>query len=293
LITCDTPLVAENVFDYTGPAWHQPAAIALNGCPLADVKNNSIKGYFYYAFSVYSCSDAVLSGNSSDKCYVGVYSVGATTFKGHRVREAGGGFALTSFTGTLEDCIFEKCAYGVGVSTATVQMTSCVYRDPPKDGHAIDFASGEVTLINCEFGPESVVLPKVLPKADKPFITAMHYLILKVNGEVPEDSEVEVRTANLKVAPGAADLNVRNSPAPLVGRRTPLPESLSPLILRAWVLDKDGKTVPAPEYSVRVLAPAQDGKERKILKTLTVKPDAKWFRPKPNDPVPTLEVSLK
>src|SRR5262249_5286479 len=137
------------------------------------------------------------------------------------------------------------------------------------------------------------VLPKVLPKADKPFVTAMHYFILKVHGEVPDDSEVEVRTSNLKVAPGAADLNVRNSPAPLVGRRTPLPESLSPLILRAWVLDKDGKTVPTPEYNVRVLAPAQDGKERKVLKSLTVKPDAKWFRAKPNDPAPTLEVNLK
>ena len=295
LTTCDTPFVTDNVFDYTGGPWHQPAAIALNGCPLAEVKNNTIKGSFYHAFSVYGCTDAVLSGNSSDRCYVGVYSVGTTTFKGHRVREAGGGFAVTSFTGTLEDCVFEKCAYGIHLSTGTVQMTSCVYRDPPKDGHAIDFALGEITLINCDFGPENIVLPKVLPKADKPFVTAMHYLILKVNGEVPEDSEIDVRTVNPKpaLAPGAADLNVRNAPAPLVGGRTPLPQSLSPLILRAWVLDKDGKTVPVPEYSVRVLAPAQDGKERKVLKTLTIKPDAKWFRPKPNDPAPTLQVNLK
>jgi hypothetical protein len=72
-----------------------------------------------------------------------------------------------------------------------------------------------------------------------------------------------------------------------------LPESLSPLILRSWVIEKDGKTTPAPEYTLSVLAPAAEGKPAKVLKSLTVTPDAKWFRPLPNDAAPTLEVSLK
>jgi hypothetical protein len=296
LVSCDTPVVADNLLDYPGSPWHQPAAIALNGCPLAEVKNNTVKGMFYYAFSIYGCSDCVVAGNKTDKAYVGIYCVGTAMFKGNTFREAGGGHVVTSFTGTIEDTVCEKCAYAVHASTATIQMTNCVFRDPPtKEAHAIDFAAGEITLINCNFGPESVVLPKTLPKADKPLVTAMHFLILKVNGEAPEDTQVDVRTTspNPPIAPGAADLNVRNVPAPLLGGRTPLPQSLSPILLKAWVIDKDGKTVPAPEYTVRVLAPAEEGKERKVLKTLSVKPEARWYRPKPNDAAPTLEVSLK
>ena len=95
------------------------------------------------------------------------------------------------------------------------------------------------------------------------------------------------------LAPGAEDLNVRNAPAPLIGNRTPLPQSLSPVLLKAWVIDKDGKTLPAPDYTVRILGPTDGVKERQVLATLTVKPVDAWFRPKPNDPAPTAEVKLK
>jgi hypothetical protein len=295
LNNCDTPVVADNVLHYPGDPWHQPAAITMGGCALAEVKNNTVKGYFYYAFSIYGCTDAVVMGNSTEKAYIGAYSVGTTMFRGNTFREAGGGYVVTSFTGTIDESVFEKCGYALALAGASVQMSNCVYRDPPKDGHAIDFSAGDLTLINCDFGPESVVLPKMLPKTDKPLVMAMDFFILKVNGEVPEDSQVDVRTTkpDPPLAAGAADLNVRNAPAPLVGKRTPLPQSLSPIILRSWVIDKDGKKLPAPEYTVRVLAPAEGDKERKVLKTLTVTPDRKWFRGKPNDPAPTLEVNLK
>ncbi len=295
LLSCDTPHILDNLLDYAGGPWQLPPAIALNSCALAEVKNNTIKGSFYYAFSIYGCTDAMVSGNSTDKCYTGFYCIGTTVFKGNTVQEAGGGCILISFAGTVEDCTFINCAYGIHVSTATVQVVNCIYKDPPKLGHAIDFAIGEVTLINCPFGPGDIVLPKPLPKTDKPLVTAMHFLLLKVDGKTPEDTQVDVKTAKpaVPLPPGAMDLNVRNAPAPLVGGRSPLPQSLSPIILKGWVLDKDGKTVPAPEYTVRVLAPAADGKEAKVLKTLTVKPDEKWFRAKPNDPAPTMEVSLK
>jgi hypothetical protein len=295
LVSCDTPAVTDNLLDYPGGPWQQPAAIALNGCPLADVKNNTIKGYFYYAFSVYGCTDAVLKGNTTEKAYVGVYCVGATMFKANTFREAGTAFVVTSINGTLEDTVIEKTAIGMHINGGTVQMANTVFRDPPKEHHAIDFAAGELTLINCNFGPEQVTLPKTLPKTDKPMVTAMHYLVVKVNGDVEEDTAVDVRTVNPNppIAAGAADLNVRNAPAPLLAGRTPLPQSLSPLMVKSWVIDKDGKTVPAPEYTVRVVGPSDGVKERPVFKTLTVKPDAKWFREKPNDPTPTLEVNLK
>ncbi len=297
LTNCDTPVVTDNSFDYDGPPWVQPGAIGINGAYLPEIRNNTIRGAYYYGINAYGISDAVIAGNTIEKTSAGIYTVGQNNmYKGNTFREVAGAFVVTSMSGSIEDCVFEKCTYAVHVSTATIQMTNCVFRDPPtKEAHAIDFAAGEVTLINCNFGPESVTLPKMLPKADRPLVTAMHYLILKVNGETPEDTQVDVRTTNPTppIAPGAADLNVRNVPAPLLGSRTPLPQSLSPILLKGWVIDRDGKTVPAPEYTVRVLAPAEEGKERKVLKMLSVKPEERWFRPKPNDPAPTLEVNLK
>ncbi len=296
LVSCDTPVITDNRLEYPGDPWHMPAAPALNGCPLAEVKNNSVKGMFYYAYSIYGCSDCVVSGNSAEKNAVGMYCVGTAMFKGNTFREVQNGFVVTSMTGTIEDCVFEKTGIGIQLAGATVQMTSCTYRDPPKEGfQAVYFTAGEITLINCNFTPEQITFPKPMPKADKPMVTAMHYLILKVNGEAPEDTQVDVRTTNPNppIAPGAADLNVRNVPAPLLGGRTPLPQSLSPILVKGWVIDKDGKKVPPPEYTVRVLAPAEGDKPRKVLKTLTVKPDDKWFRSRPNDPAPTLEISLK
>jgi hypothetical protein len=296
LVSCDTPVITDNLLEYPGPPWHMPAAVALNSCPLAEVKNNTVKGMFYYAFSIYGCSDCVVSGNSAEKNAVGMYCVGTAMFKGNTFREVQNGFVVTSMTGTVEDCVFEKTGVGIQLAGATVQMTNCTYRDPPKEGfQAVYFTAGEVTLINCSFTPEQITLPKPTPKADKPMVVAMHYFILKVNGGVPEDTQVDVRTTNPNppVAPGAADLNVRNVPAPLLGNRTPLPQSLSPILLKGWVLDKDGKKVPAPEYTVRILAPAEGDKERKVLKTLSIKPNDKWYRAKPNDPIPTTEVSLK
>lgn len=296
LYNCDTPIVTDNVFDYIGGPWHQPAAIYLNGCPLAEVKNNIVRGSFYYAFSLYSCTDCVVVGNLSAKTYMGYYCVGSAMFKGNTVREAVGGLWAPSMTGTLEDCVFEKCGYAVALAGGTVQMTNCAFKDPPKDSKALEFTAGaEVTLINCAFGPDQVRLPKMLPKVEKPFVTALHFLILKINGEVPDDALVDIRTLNpaSPIAPGAQDLNVRNAPAPLIGNRTPLPQSLSPVILKAWVIDKDGKTVAAPDYTVRVLGPTDGVKERQVFATLKVKPVDTWFRPKPNDPAPTVEVKLK
>lgn len=297
LENCDTPHANENAFEYPGDPWQQPAALYLNGCPLAEVKNNSVKGYFYYAYSFYVCTDCVVMGNTSEKCYVGIYCVGTAMFKGNTFKDASCGYTVTSMSGTIEDDVFERTALGVHLAGATIQMTNPVMKDPPKEYRLIEFSAGEVTLINCDIGPELISLPKTLPMpmTDKPLVTSMQFLVLKVNGEVPEDSVVDIRTINPNppIAPGAADLNIRNAPAPLVGGKTPLPLSLSPIALKGWVIEKDGKTTPAPEYNVRVLAPAEPGKDAKILKTVKVRPVGKWRRPTPQDATPTLEIDLK
>ena len=59
---------------------------------------------------------------------------------------------------------------------------------------------------------------------------------------------------------GAADLNVRNSPARIMpNRMTPLPKSLEPLVVQGWSYNADFQPVKTPEYQVTVLAPETAG----------------------------------
>ncbi|MCC7418862.1 MAG: hypothetical protein IT428_01145 [Planctomycetaceae bacterium] len=97
----------------------------------------------------------------------------------------------------------------------------------------------------------------------------------------------------LNLAPGATDPNVRNAPAAVASNGfTPLPKSLEPIILRSWMHDKDGKLAPAPTYELRLLAPTGSEQEmRKVIKALPVTPAPEWYRVKPNELKPTVELT--
>jgi hypothetical protein len=57
--------------------------------------------------------------------------------------------------------------------------------------------------------------------------------------------------------------------------------------------DADGKLVKAPEYQLRVLAPASAaGAERTALKTISLTPQDFWYRPEPNDKKPTVGIAV-
>jgi len=127
-------------------------------------------------------------------------------------------------------------------------------------------------------------------------VEAMEFLVVGLKGIVPSHTQVEVVTSSPAAprAPGAADLNIRNSPA-LVrpNGSTALPQSLTPLIVKSWMMGEDSKVVPAPEYTLNVLEPsAEPGTKPRVLKSLKIKPDETWFRAKPNAPNPTLEIQL-
>ena len=87
---------------------------------------------------------------------------------------------------------------------------------------------------------------------------------------------------------------MRGSPAPVINGLTPLPNSLTPLIVKAWSFDPMGKPVATPEYMVKVLAStAKPGADRPVIATQTFRPMPGAFRAEPNDKKPTLEVPLK
>ena len=123
----------------------------------------------------------------------------------------------------------------------------------------------------------------------KPEVRCLRSLVIRVNG-APAGSLAEVRSIDVK--DGAADLDVRNSPAPLIEGRTPPPTSFMPLIVEAWSLAEGGKAGPDGEYRLRILGPPpREGADRPVLKTLTFRTADLPVRPR-GDSSPSLEVSL-
>ena len=124
----------------------------------------------------------------------------------------------------------------------------------------------------------------------------LNFVVAQVSGQVPLGLAIEMKTAQpaTPLPVGAQDPNIRNSPAPVLKNGfTPLPQSLEPLIVRSWQYDADAKLHPAPAYQLNIVGPVQAaGAERKVLKSVTVTPDAEWYRPIPNEKKPTIEVSL-
>ena len=203
----------------------------------------------------------------------------------------------------MEDVTIEGCTSGY-YHNGIAQITNLVVRNmQPNNAYDIYYGSGSLKLVNCNIKPEQIqrnpgAFPPQLPtEKRRPIaVESMHFLVAQLKGQYPPGASIDVRTAAPAVPPsaGAADPNVRNSPAPVLSSGfTPLPKSLEPLILRGWMFDPDGKPVAAPEYQLRVLAPATAAAgERPVLKTVSVKPDETWYRPQANDKKATVEVTL-
>jgi hypothetical protein len=303
LTSCDTPLVAENLFERdTTPPLAQ-AAIYLTGCPLAEIRGNTVRGTYMYGIMGYGQPETAVTDNLLEKCPNGFYWYGYDTMiRQLTIRDCGASLAFTSAAGAMEDVTIEGCTSGY-YHNGIAQITNLVVRNmQPTNAYDIYFGSGSLKLINCSIKPEQIkwnpgAFPPQLPaeKRRPPAVESMHFLVAQLKGQFPPGATIDVRAAGPAVAAaGAADPNVRNSPAPVLSSGfTPLPKTLEPLILRGWMFDPDGKPVAVPEYQLRVLGPAPAGAgERPVLKTLSVKPDETWYRPQPNDKRATVEVTL-
>lgn len=304
LVGCDTPLVADNLFERDAAPALTQAALYLNGCTLAEIRGNTVRGTYAYGIMTYGQSDGSVTNNLIEKCPYGFYWNGSNTMiRQLTIRDCVASLAFTSATGAMEDVTIENCKSGY-YHYGTAQITNLVIRNMPADNqYDIYFVGGSLKLVNCNIKPEQVkwnpgAFPPQLPteKRRPPAVESMHFLVAQLKGPFPPGASIDVRTAApaVPLAAGADDPNVRNSPAPvLTSGFTPLPKTLEPLILRGWMFDPDGKPVAAPEYQIRVLAPAAAAAgERPVLKTVSVTPGETWYRPLPNDKKATLEVTL-
>jgi hypothetical protein len=296
LSSCDTPVIVRNTFTYEGKTAVQPAAIYVISSPLAEIRGNTVRGLFNTGITGSTQTDSIVSGNTIEKCTTGIYWYGTDVMiKQSTIRDCTTGLILTSASGVVEDVTVEGATTAYHHGGATAQLTGFRVKNLAKNGVAVLYGSGPLTLLNCNILPTQINMASATAATvpnPPPRVTALHYVVVSVKG-APEDAQVEVHT-NPAPAKGVADLNVRNSPAVLAKGLTPLPKSLKPLIVKSWLIDPTGKTVPAPQYILTVLAPApKKGAVRPVLKTLTLKPLDSWFRVKPDALTPTLEVKLK
>jgi hypothetical protein len=300
LSTCDTPAIVKNEFKAQKAAMVRPHALALASCPLADIRGNHIIGAYAIGISV-SSSECSVTANTVEDCAQGiVWHTGPAMLKQNTIRNCKTGLSLRTVTGSAEDTFIDGGDLPVSTASAKVQLTTVVITNPPKTP-LMEMTASSVGLLNCNIRPEQIkstrdrTLPRIVKGAD-PEVETLEFLVVGLKGTIPPRTQIEVLTTKptTPLAPGASDLNIRNSPAPVrADGMTGLPASLTPLIVKSWCIDDDGKVIPAPEYTLNVLAaPAEADAKPRIIKTRKLKVDDAWFRPKPNDPKPTLEIQV-
>jgi hypothetical protein len=295
---CDTPIVSRNSFDYGGTKELPEPAIDIQSSPLAEVKDNVIRGFYHTGIAVTATNEAALVGNAIEKCSFGVRGSGASlTLQKLSIRDAVTGVKFEGGSGLVEDVAIDKCFRGIQAEICKCQITNLVVKNVDPKGAAVGADGANLDLLNCDLSAEQLkvspltaVMAKTAPALP---VRSQSYVIVKVIG-APDGSLVDVRTNDPKLAADVADPNVRNSPAPLEQGLTPLPLSLNPLIVRGWSFDQRGVLTASPEYTIRVLGPAaKEGDERPLLKMQTFTPPASAYRSTPNDAAPTVEVKVK
>jgi len=294
LHTCDTPVIAKNTFEFKGAKPIDDAAINISYSPLSEIKGNTIRGGFLTGITVNYQSDSTLLGNTVEKCTNGItggYGIPSTMLKKNIVRRCELGIRLEGGSGVVEDTLIEGATTAFHLQNASFQLTNFHVKDLNAKGTAVLFETGSLTLLNCNIAPGQIKIGTQPATAKVDPVTCLQYAIVNVKG-APADSLVDLRTVN--VPADANDANVRNAPAPLTVGRSPLANTLNPLIVKTWSIDLKGKLQAAPEYTVKVLGQSvKEGDARPLLKMTTFRPAENAFRTLLDDPTPTLEVILK
>lgn len=292
---CDTPIVRGNRFHNPGILIDAPAINCLY-CPLAEIKNNQIQGKYQRGIAINYQTDSSVIGNSIEGCSIGIqggYSIPNTMIRQNTLKHCGEGLNLEGGTGVVEEVAIEGCTKAIQVANSRFHLNQVVVRDPDPKGQVLTFGGGSLTLLNCNLKPADIHLAIAPAFKQAPIaVQCQTYVIVKAE-KAPKGSLIDLRTNDPKLPADVADPNVRNTPAPIVDGWTPLPKTLSALVVQTWAMDAKGQVIAAPEYTVRLLGPAgKEGDDRPVLKTQAYRPSEFSFRAIPNEAVPTLEVTL-
>ena len=262
---CDTPEIVRNQFDNIGGKATGEAAINAHTCPLAEIKDNVIKGGFPVGIGIYVAVDNVVTANTIEKCNIGIqggYGVPNVMIKNATIRGCDTGVKLEGASGVVENVVVEGATTAFYQTTCKLQITSFRFKELAKKGIAVEFDSGTLSLLNCELKPDEIKVVPRKPDPAKPpppeIVTCLQYVVVKA-ADAAKGTLVEVRTAAPAPPPGVSDANVRNSPAPINDGLTPLPKDLMPVIVKAWAFNPQGQFVKGPDYAIKLLGLAPKG----------------------------------
>lgn len=258
LANCDTPAIVRNEFRAQKAAMVRPSALSVSSCQLADIRENRIFGAYAIGIAV-SAGEVSVSGNVIEDCASGIsWHTGNAMLKQNILRHCHTGMSLRTLTGSAEDTLIDRSVTAVSLASAKVQLTSITVTNAVTN-KVLHLVASSLTMLNCNIPPEQITLtpssakPKIV-RGEEP-LEVLEFLVVRVKGNFPRNTHVELVTANPEkpLAPGASDLNIRNSPAPVrADGLTALPHTLTPLVVKSWRMQEDGVVVPAPEYTLSV-----------------------------------------
>jgi len=289
LDSCDSAVVADNEFvrgsDWAIEAWH---------CVLTEIRSNRVRNW-RFGMSMERSRDNWFTSNTIENVHFAFRHQGPAMLQGNVIRNAVSGFELGHGDGVwAADCVASNCVTAAYFAHGSGQLINFQVQDPPTNGVALTVWRSSATLLNCPITTNQVRMSE--QARTNWWIQSQQYLVVQVKGAVPAGSQVRVRTAApaKPIPPGALDPNVRSSPAPIgPGGFTPLPQTQAALVVNSWGFDAAGKYLPPPAYVLEVVGPAP-GPEKPppVLNTVTVTPADAWYRPRPNEPAPTVEVTV-
>ena len=295
---CDTPAVTGNSFQADQVPVKEPA-VRIQRSKLPEIRGNHLLGPYATALHLSENVDCSVIENTIIGCTdQGIYwanSINAM-IRNNLIADCKTAMAIRAGTGVIENVRVRNATTAFALThNSDMQLTTCLVEDMPDGASAMVLDGSTSLLLNCNITDDKIVVHNQ-PPSSRPWAQSMQYVAVAIEGERPSGAWVELRTAEVSggVPQDKADLNVRNSPAQIRSNGlTPLPHTMDPLMVRSWHIGRDGKTVNAPFYDLLVLAPA-DAPERppRVLKSMLVEPNDDWFRPAPNDPTPTLKVTL-
>lgn len=298
LAYCDTAVVRDNVFRIGAQPVRVTSAITLARGSLSACRGNLIDGYnqainFAHEVDVslldnrFFNQQVAIAGTHGRNCMI----------KGNAISNAVGGVELAHSSGVVEDLrVAAARKNGVVLRQSALQLTDAVFEALAPDAVPLLLDSSSVTLLNANLDSKAIRLTGKRP-AEGFWVQAMNYLVVRLTGKVPPRSIVQVATAAVSGGvpkDGAADLNVRNSPAD-VGPSgwSPLPGTMRPLIVRSWSIKGNEEVADPPFYDLTVRRFQADGApDPKPLHAQVIEPRDAWFRPAPNAAVATLEIKL-
>ncbi len=294
--SCDTPVVKDNDFVYAGPLNVVDAGLTTAFSPLAEIKNNRFEGNYNIALLLNSQNDTTVQGNTFTGCLHAVRSdagLGEVMMKSNAFVKCYHALHFVGSTGNIESTTVDEAFHALFAQNANLQVTGLVVQKTVPKGHAIHQTYGQLSLLNCNISPTDVKISQIGALVPPPVtVRCQQYVWASVVG-APEGSLLDLQTKGVELKPGTFDRNIRNTPVPIVGGKTPGPQDVNALIVLSWSLNEKGMPLPIPEYTLKILGPApSEDAPRPLLKTSVYQPPANGFIENLNDAKPNLEVKV-